>query len=167
MKQGNNITLKKHLLFVLLSLWLVSCYNDNPVIVDPIPEQEESPSAKDNQPWPLTQYMDAANYRPGDDFFMYCNGSYWKNTSLGDNKLICGFLTTEMEEALSQLSAGISSPAFEQLKAHQNVQLTNDQFYAFLEPYFDKIDGIQSYEDAFRVAGELKRKGLNNLLKSV
>ena len=89
MKQGNNITLKKHLLFVLLSLWLVSCYNDNPVIVDPIPEQEESPSAKDNQPWPLTQYMDAANYRPGDDFFMYCNGSYWKNTSLGDNQLIC------------------------------------------------------------------------------
>ena len=126
MKQGNNITLKKHLLFVLLSLWLVSCYNDNPVIVDPIPEQEESPSAKDNQSWPLTQYMDAANYRPGDDFFMYCNGSYWKNTSLGDNQLICGFLTTEMEEALNQLSAGISSPAYEQLKAHQNVQLTND-----------------------------------------
>ena len=84
---------------------------------------------------------------------------------MGDNQLICGFLTTEMEEALGQLSAGISSPAYEQLKAHQNVQLTNDQFYAFLKPYFDKIDGIQSYEDAFRVAGELKRKGLNNLLK--
>jgi len=82
MKQGNNITLKKHLLFVLLSLWLVSCYNDNPVIVVPISEQEESPSAKDNQPWPLTQYMDAANYRPGDDFFMFCNGSYWSKYGL-------------------------------------------------------------------------------------
>ena len=31
----------------------------------------------------LTTNMDTEHYRPGDDFFMYCNGSYWNSAALG------------------------------------------------------------------------------------
>lgn len=148
--------LKIYGLLTLLILAFTSCEDDDFSFV--IPEEQEVPSAKDNLPWPLTQYMDAENYRPGDDFYLYCNGKYWQNASMG-NKRVVGFFDTEMPEALKQLRTSVSNPVYDQLEAHGNVQVTNAQFYAFLKPFYKKIDGIQSYEDAFRVAGELIMAG--------
>ena len=148
--------LKIYGLLTLLILAFTSCEDDDFSFV--IPEEQEVPSAKDNLPWPLTQYMDAENYRPGDDFYLYCNGKYWQNASMG-NKRVVGFFDTEIPEALKQLRASVSNPVYDQLEAHGNVQVTNAQFYAFLKPFYKKIDGIQSYEDAFRVAGELIMAG--------
>ena len=54
---------------------LAACSSDD--IDEPIP------SKVDTSVWPLTGYMDTLTYRAGDDFFMYCNGNYWKNTDLG------------------------------------------------------------------------------------
>ena len=58
--------IKNGLLF-LLTWVVVSCQDDDFTPI--LPGEQEVPSAKDNLPWPLTQYMDAVNYRPGDDFF--------------------------------------------------------------------------------------------------
>ena len=143
-------------LLTLLMLVITSCEDDDFTPI--IPEEQEVPSAKDNLPWPLTQYMDAVNYCPGDDFYLYCNGKYWDNAPMGDKKVV-GFYDTEMPDALKQLRTGVSNPVYDQLEAHENVQVTNAQFYAFLKPFFKKIDGIRSYEDAFSVAGELKMAG--------
>ena len=83
--------LKIYGLLTLLILAFTSCEDDDFSFV--IPEEQEVPSAKDNLPWPLTQYMDAENYRPGDDFYLYCNGKYWQNASMG-NKRVVGFFDT-------------------------------------------------------------------------
>ena len=135
---------------------LVSC-TDNIDNTGFLP-QDETSSAKDNLPWPLYDNMDTVNYRPGDNFYMYCNGTYWKNADMMGKKIV-GLYDTEMVEALKLLKGSVTNPTYEQLEAHENVQVTNDQFYAFLKPFFEMIDGIQSYEDAFRVAGELKKAG--------
>ena len=37
----------------------------------------------------LSQYMDTS-VNPGDDFFMYCNGTWWKNTTVPVNVLLPG-----------------------------------------------------------------------------
>lgn len=147
--------LKIYGLLTLMVLAFTSCEDYLPPV---IPEEQEVPSAKDNWSWPLTQYMDAENYRPGDDFYLYCNGKYWQNAPMGDKKVV-GFYDTEMPDALKQLRASISNPVYDQLEAHGNMQVTNAQFYAFLKPFYQMIDGIQSYEDAFRVAGELLMAG--------
>lgn len=152
--------IKNGLLF-LLAWVVVSCQDDDFTPI--LPDEQEVPSAKDNLPWPLTQYMDAVNYRPGDDFFMYCNGNYWKTADMG-NKKIVGFYDTEMVDALKVLTSSVTNPVYEQLKVHENVEVSNAQFYAFLKPFYEKIDGIQCYEDAFRVAGELRMAGTQKIV---
>ena len=140
---------------------LVSCI-DNTDNIGSLPS-EEPPSAKDNLPWPLYKNMDTVNYRPGDNFFMYCNGHFWETADMGGKRIV-GFYDTDMPEALKQLKASVTNPVYEQLKAHEGIQLTNAQFYAFLKPFFEKIDGIQCYEDAFRVAGELRMTGTQKII---
>ena len=78
-------------------------------------------------------------------------------------KRIVGFFDTEMVEAMKQRKASISNPVYERLQESGSVQVTNAQFYAFLKPFYEKIDGIGSIEDAFRVAGELKMAGARML----
>ena len=153
--------IKNGLLF-LLAWVVVSCQDDDFTPI--LPDDQEVTSAKDNLPWPLTQYMDAVNYRPGDDFFMYCNGKYWETASLGEDESIVGFIQTEIPEALERMTASVTNPVYDQVKAHEGIEVSNDQFYAFMKPFYEKIDGIQSYEDAFRVAGELMMEGLYSLI---
>ena len=150
-------------LLTLMMLLITSCEDDDFTPI--IPEEQEVPSAKDNLPWPLTQYMDAVNYRPGDDFFLYCNGKYWETASLGEDESIVGFIQTEIPEALEERKASITNPVYDQVKLHEGVEVSNDQLYAFMKPFYEKIDGIQSYEDAFRVAGELRLDGLRSLVR--
>ena len=142
--------LSKYCLLFLLGLAASGC------------QKEDAVSPKDNLPWPLTQYADPDNYRPGDDFYLYCNGKYWNNAPMG-NKKVVGFYDTEMPDALKQLQSSVTNPVYDQLEAHGNVQVTNARFYAFLKPFFEKIDGIHSYEDAFRVAGELRMAGTSRV----
>ena len=149
-------------LLTLLMLLITSCEDDDFTPI--IPEEQEVPSAKDNLPWPLTQYMDAVNYRPGDDFYLYCNGKYWENAPMGDKKVLSDLYETEMPEALEELKAWCLNPVYDQVESHESVEVSNDQLYAFMKPFYEKIDCIQSYEDAFRVAGELMMEGLYSLI---
>lgn len=155
-------------ILALCSITMSSCQDDTfeQIIPDLTPQEQEeieTPSAKDNMPWPLTPFMDTQNYRAADNFFMYCNGSYWNNTPL-DGMTIKGFFETELQESLNQLKKNNIAPCFIQLEALQGKQLSNDEFYAFLKPYYNRIDGIKSYEDAFRLAGELKVEGMNSII---
>lgn len=154
--------MSRHLRFFLLFLLplLFVCCDTEDLVFPDIPPEEES--AKDNLPWPLTQYNDEENYRPGDDFYLFCNGKYWKNAPMGTKRIV-GFFDTEMVEAMKQRKASISNPVYERLQESGSVQVTNAQFYAFLKPFYEKIDGIGSIEDAFRVAGELKMAGARML----
>jgi predicted metalloendopeptidase len=68
----------------------------------------EKPSATDNGKWKVTASHMDTSVRPGNDFYMYCNGGYWKNTTVDDaepfKKLFLGELADEMskrEEALT------------------------------------------------------------------
>ncbi len=140
----------RYCLLALLALLAVSC------------QKEEIVSTKDTLPWTINQHMDAENYRPGDDFYLYCNGKYWNNAPMGKNSIV-GFFDTEMPEALNKLKASVTNPVYEQLKSHEEVQVTNEQFYAFLKPFYQKIDSIQNYQDAFRVAAELKKAGAHTI----
>ena len=152
--------LSRYCLLLFMSLLVVCCREDD-LIPSDLPVEQES--AKDNLPWPLYQNMDTENYRPGDNFYMYCNGHYWETADM-EGKRIVGLYDTEMVAALNEKKASVTNPIYEQVKAHDGIQVTNAQFSAFLKPFFEKIDGIQSYEDAFRVAGELMMAGARSIV---
>ena len=65
--------------------------NDNPT----------EPSATDNGAWTLDQDKDES-YKPGDDFFMYCNGSWWTKAEVEPTGIV-GFFNTDLPKAIKAM----------------------------------------------------------------
>ena len=93
---------------VFSAMMLTSCNNDNPVVVT------------DDKPWTISADDMDPSVRPGDDFFMYCNGGYWKSTTVReDTAMIVSFLRTDVLNDLRNKLAGLSLPSLEVLKSHK------------------------------------------------
>ena len=60
------------------AFFLVACHDDEPEMGEPLP-----PSAVDDKDWDFDAHIDAENYSPGDNFYMYCIGMWHKNADLG------------------------------------------------------------------------------------
>lgn len=72
---------------LLCSLVLNSC-TDLLSVPDNHATDSEGSSVVDKGKWWLDEsYMDKT-VKPGDNFYMYCVGSWWKNTSLGNYILL-------------------------------------------------------------------------------
>ena len=65
------------------SMVLTSCSDDDYVLVS------------DNKSWTISADDMDPNVRPGDDFFMHCNGGYWQSTHVReDTPMIESFVRT-------------------------------------------------------------------------
>ena len=70
------------------SLMMASCvgFADSAIGVEDNPteptKKPETASAKDPGKWWIDENNMDKSVNPGDNFFMYCNGSWWKNTAL-------------------------------------------------------------------------------------
>ncbi len=62
-------------------LMMTSCVDDTATPDNPVPAPEQ-PSAKDQGKWWIDENNMDKSVNPGDNFFMYCNGTWWKNTTL-------------------------------------------------------------------------------------
>ena len=128
---------------------------------------EPIPSTVDTSVWPLTDNMDTLNYRAGDDFFMYCNGNYWKNTDLegGDFK---GFLGTEATDYINQLISQTDIPHEDQLKvlakAVANNPMTEEEMEGYMAPVMEVINAASTQEDCIRLFARLYKMGYNKVL---
>ena len=157
--------MKKYYLLILTALLLSACTDHDFIPFDDLgPSERVTPSTKDDMPWPLTEYMDT-QVVPGDNFFMYCNGTYWNNTQLDADNLIKGFMSTEVAETLVKMKPNYVDTGFSQLETMLTQPVSNDELYAFLKPFYNQIDQIQSYEDAFAVAGLLTAEGVKSLFE--
>ena len=67
------------------ALLMTSCVDDTGVPDNPVPAPEQ-PSAKDSGKWWIDENNMDKSVNPGDNFFMYCNGSWWKNTTIPQGK---------------------------------------------------------------------------------
>jgi len=128
---------------------------------------EPAPSTVDTSEWPLTGYMDTLSYRAGDDFFMYCNGNYWKTTDLGDAN-IKGFLDTEVEDYINQLISQTNFPHEDQLEALANAvkdkPLTDAEMEEYMAPVLEIIDEASTVEDCIKLFARLYKMGYNIVL---
>ena len=71
------------MLAAILACGLVttSCVDDKTVPDNPSPTPEQA-SAKDPGKWWIDENNMDKTVKPGDNFFMYCNGTWWKNTAV-------------------------------------------------------------------------------------
>ena len=74
------------------SLMMASCvgFADSAIGVEDNPteptKKPETASAKDPGKWWIDENNMDKSVNPGDNFFMYCNGSWWKNTTIPQGK---------------------------------------------------------------------------------
>lgn len=137
---------------------LAACSSDD--IDEPIP------SKADTSVWPLTGYMDTLTYRAGDDFFMYCNGNYWKTADLGGGDYNGFFL--EAEDQTNKLISQTDIPHEAQLEALAeavtNHPLTGEEMEGYMAPVMEVINKASTREDCIRLFARLYKMGYSKVL---
>ena len=116
----------------------------------------------DEKPWTIsTDDMDP-NVRPGDDFFMHCNGGFWQSTHLReDTPKIEAFVRTVVMTEIKNKIADLTLPSLEVLKAHKaQPKPTREELEAFVTPRLQPLKEAATLEEAWRTTGELVAEGL-------
>ena len=137
-------------IIICSTMVLTSCSDDNPVVVT------------DDKPWTISTDDIDSNVRPGDDFFMYCNGGYWKSTTVReDTAMIVSFLRTDVLNDLRNKLAGLSLPSLEILKSHKaQPRPTKEEMEAYVTQKLQPLKEASTLEDAWRTTGQLVAEGL-------
>ena len=135
------------------SLFLLpACQKEQPV--------EEPVSATDPLPFPLDEKKDLST-QPGDDFWQYCNGTWYANTAKPAAGAVGGLYATEpvINEMVQNLvNEEPSLKRYYELK--DNLYANADVAVAYLEAQKARYPHIQDQETAFRTIGRLIMDGM-------
>ena len=124
---------------------------------------ETEPSTVDTSVWPLTEHMDTLSYRAGDDFFMYCNGHYWKTTTVTNPIKREGFVFSEALENYFEIFDQTPIPSLSKLNRllddADEHPMTDDEISQYMAPIMQLITETKTNEDCFRVMARLAKMG--------
>ena len=129
---------------------------DNPVVpVDP-----DQPSVVDNGKWTVDDsYMDTT-VKPGDNFFMYCNGTWWKNTTVSDEEKVTGYFRNTIGNSVTSKIQSLDYPNFLALINHVGrLDETAEAAAAVLQEGVALLESSQTIEEAWRNTGRLMALG--------
>ena len=135
------------------ALMLTACSDNGTDIV---------PSAVDTKPWPYTANMDTT-VAPGDNFFMYCIGTWYKNCDL-DGKPYWGLVRGESQAYIAQYTKAMDSPAIATFWADSaKIDQTTDAARLAVDKMMAMTEQIQTREDAWKVLADLMEQGYTPL----
>src|SRR5574344_2877453 len=141
-------TIKKLLFLSVASLTLFAC-SDN---------DSETPSTVDTKAWTFAANMDST-VTPGDNFFMYCNGTWYKNFDLGSN-YYWGFCGNESQAYINEYAKAMNSPIIAKFWADSTtIDQTTSTAVAALNKMMALTDNIQTQEDGWKVLAQLMEQG--------
>ena len=128
-----------------------SCVKDNPVGPQPYIDEGE---------WTVDETLMDKSYKPGDNFYMYCNGGFWKNTEVDDAKLEYKGNFAELGELQDERVSAMDWPAAKILaNAVKRLDQTKAQAEARIQEAMQLIDGIKTREEAWTIMGQLTAMG--------
>ena len=117
-------------------------------------------SAVDDKEWKADDNKDTS-VRPGDDFFMYCNGGFWNRTVLTESVDCHMLLMDQSEEWIKQTKESLTIPSSVKLKA--DVMLTDAATVTAekttLQNALDRINAVTTKKEAWQLAGQLMKEG--------
>lgn len=138
------------MLLVPMALSVASCSDngDNP-----------SPVVDDKE-WKTDAYKDTS-VRPGDDFFMYCNGGWWNSTVVDETTGIKKLHQGQLEDVMKQREAALTLPSKVKVLADAGktdaatIKAQKDQ----LQSAIDRVNAVTTKEEAWKLLGELYKEG--------
>ena len=131
---------------------------DNPAV----PVVPDQPSVVDNGKWTIDDsYMDIS-VKPGDNFFMYCNGTWWKNTTVSDDEKVTGFFRTTIGNSVKSKLQTLAYPNFLTLISHaEHLDETAEAAATILQEGVALLESSQTIEEAWRNTGILMAQGFS------
>ena len=121
----------------------------------------EEPSAVDNGKWNVTEENMDKTVRPGDDFFMYCNGGYWKNTMVDESNPFKKPVVDKIQEWVDKSEAALTIPS--KAKMLKDVEKTDAATIKAqkekLQSAIDRVDALTTKEEAWKLMAELMLEG--------
>ena len=116
----------------------------------------------DDKPWTISANDMDPNVRPGDDFFMHCNGGYWQSTHVReDTPESESFVRTVVMTEIKNKIADLTLPSLEVLKAHKALpKPTREELEAHVTPRLQPLKEAATLEEAWRTTGQLVAEGL-------
>ena len=132
---------------------------DNPLT----PPSADDKSAVDNGTWHVkAEFMDTT-VLPGDDFFMYCNGGYWKSTEVSDGNQSQLLYLKKIMEGLTQKTRALTLPSEQKVIVDQ--QKTDAATIAAqrqsLQQAVQRIEALTTKQEAWQLMADLCAEGFS------
>ena len=115
-------------------------------------------SAVDEGQWAIDEsYMDTS-VNPGNDFFMYCNGGFWRNNpAVGYDYY--GINQEARIDAYNRMSA-LTLPSLEKIETDiDRIADTQSEARKTIQGALDRISAVTTQEEAWKLMGQLMAEG--------
>ena len=142
--------------FFILLLSLSSCKHDP---ADEPDKPTTDTSAVDNGVWTLDANMDTT-YRPGDNFDMYCNGTWWQTAQVREYTNMCGFLHGDMYDIYLENVKAIELPFMQQLADMASTTFDHPEpSAALMAKAVNMINSATTLDELWHAMGKLMKAG--------
>lgn len=121
----------------------------------------DEPSAVDNGKWNVTEDIMDKSVRPGDDFFLYCNGGYWKSTVVDETTPIKMLFMGQLNDEMNKREAALTLPSKVKTLADADKAdaASIEAQKAKLQNAIDRVNAINTQEEAWQLPAELYKEG--------
>ena len=122
------------------------------------------PSMVDKKDWDLDANMDVENYRPGDNFYMYCIGNWYANADLGGEESV-GLFDDAEEQAAKLEAEALRASGLQQVYDHADrAGETEAQAEDVVKERFALVEQVTTKEEGWKLFAQLIAMGYDNVL---
>lgn len=160
MKTGKKVlTQAARLGCTVVVVMLSACTVD--MVDNPVTPPADDQSAVDNGTWHVKdEYMDTT-VQPGDDFFMYCNGGYWKTTEVGGDNMIQMLHLSSVGKALNEKVSALTLPSKQKVTADQqktDAATISNERQSLLQAV-QRVEALTTKQEAWQLMADLSAEG--------
>jgi hypothetical protein len=131
------------------------------IVDNPVTPPADDQSAVDNGTWHVkAEYMDTT-VQPGDDFFMYCNGGYWKTTEVGGDNMIQMLHLSRIGKELNEKVSALTLPSKKKVTADQqktDAATISDERQSLLQA-MQRVEALTTKQEAWQLMADLSAEG--------
>ncbi len=152
-----NLRMLATILTICGAMTIISCSDS-----DPVAGNGEIAS------WIYDGHMDRS-VKPGDDFYMFCNGTYWNNTQVNElgedaDDHIKGYRHDEYKPFSKRMMEGVTYPAYEKFELDFMLRISPEQLTEarqLLSAGLHRLNEAGTKEEFWTQVGQLMKAGYN------
>ena len=147
----------------LMTLAVIFCCAITMVVLTACTDIHDNPApvvVVDDKEWKADANKDTS-VRPGDDFFMYCNGGWWNSTVVDETTPFKKLHIGNLEDEMKKREDALTLPSKTKVLADAGktdaatIKAQKDQ----LQSAIDRVNALTTKEEAWKLMGELYKEG--------